>query len=253
MKKKSILLTNDDGYFSEGINSLYNFIKSLGDTYIVAPDREMSATSLSLTLHNPLRAKKIEPHVFAVQGTPADCIYLAVRVLLPKKPDMIISGFNHGPNLGQQDISYSGTVAAAFQGTFLGIPSIAISLIRNQKGKFHFQESGDITLSIVKKLLDHSLPPGLTLNINIPTPPFKGIKITNLGIKRYNPEIIENKDPRKNQYFWIGMSNPKAQGDKNSDVHIIKEGYITITPLQNDLTDYKSISLLQKMFKGIKD
>ena len=243
-KKKKIpliLLTNDDGFFAEGINILQRQLEDLGEVFIIAPDREKSATSLSLTLHRPLRVQKIKRRVFSVDGTPADCIYLALRKLLPHKPSLIISGLNHGPNVGQQDISYSGTVAAAIQGAFLQIPSIAISVLHDEKGQFDFDFSARVGSLMAKELLKMKLPEGIALNINIPPPPVKGIKMAKLGQKRYNPEIIEKKDPRLNTYFWLGSGSPKAIGSKDSDVMVIRRGYITVTPLHTDLTDYQKI------------
>jgi 5'-nucleotidase len=242
-RKPLILLTNDDGFFAEGLEALYRELRSLARVSIVAPDREKSATSLSLTLHRPLRAKKIRPSVYAVDGTPADCIYLAMEKILPRKPDLIISGLNHGPNLGQQDISYSGTVAGAFQGTFLDIPSIAISVMADHKRKYHFNFSASIACQLAEFLLDHRLAPGLTLNINIPPPPVKGLILTRLGQKRYNPEIIEKKDPRGNSYFWIGAGTPKPIGGKGSDLAAVLQGYVSVTPLHTDLTDYGALRL----------
>jgi len=243
--KPLILLTNDDGFYAEGINILFNKLQPLGQIYIIAPDRERSATSLALTLHNPLRVKTIRKNIFSVDGTPADCIYLAVQHLLPRKPDMVISGINPGPNLGQQDISYSGTVAGAVQGTFLQIPSFAVSALPDEQGKYPFSFSASIIYSIAKQLLRNPIPPGITLNINIPSPPVKGLKIAKLGQKRYNPEIEVKKDPRHRVYYWIGTGTPKAIGDKESDVMIIKEGYIPVTPLHRDLTDYHALSLVE--------
>jgi len=248
-KKNLILLTNDDGFFSEGISILFHQLKKLTQVYIVAPDRERSATSLSLTLHHPLRVKKIKEDIYAVDGTPADCVYLAVQKLLPHKPSLLISGLNHGPNVGQQDISYSGTVAAAIQGAFLQIPSMAVSVLPDNKGQYNFDFSALMASQLAAIILANSLPPGISLNVNIPPPPIKGIKMTKLGQKRYNPEIIEKKDPRKNTYFWIGTGNPEAFGDKESDVILINEGYITLTPIHNDLTDYKSLH--SSFFKGL--
>jgi len=238
-----ILLTNDDGIYSEGLTILREHLEHFADIFIVAPDREKSATSLSLTLHRPLRVKRIKQDTFAVDGTPADCVYLAVQKLLPRKPSLLISGLNHGPNLGQQDISYSGTVAGARQGAFLGIPSAAISVLHDQDKQYAFEFSARAASSLVRKLLDHKLPPGISLSINIPPPPVKGMKIVKLGQKRYNPKIIRKKDPRQNFYYWIGTGTPQAIGDKNSDVNIIKKGYITLTPLQTDLTDHPSLKL----------
>ncbi|MFP4082949.1 MAG: 5'/3'-nucleotidase SurE [Candidatus Aminicenantes bacterium] len=254
-EKTLILLTNDDGYFSEGINTLYGQMKDLGQVFIVAPDRERSATSLSLTLHRPLRAKKMKSHIYSVDGTPADCVYLALRRLLPRRPSLLLSGLNHGPNVGQQDISYSGTVAGAIQGAYLQIPSAAISVLPDQRGQFHFDFSARIAHSLAKELLSKKLPPGISLNINIPPPPVKGIKTATLGEKRYNPEIIEKKDPRQTSYFWIGSGHPRSVGDKQSDVALIKQGYITVTPLHTDLTDHRTIDLpsLKSIISGIQD
>jgi 5'-nucleotidase len=239
MTKPLVLLTNDDGFYSRGIEALALHLEKEAQIYIVAPDQERSATSLAINLHRPLRVKNIRENVYAVDGTPADCVYLAVQKILPRKPDFLISGINRGPNLGQQDISYSGTVAGALQGSFLQIPSIAVSVHHNENGEFHYDHAVKICLSLMNKILKNSLPEGTTLNINIPPPPIKGIKLVKLGQKRYNPEISERHDPRNRIYYWIGTGNPKAIGDGDSDVMVIKEGYVTITPLHKDLTDYK--------------
>jgi 5'-nucleotidase len=248
-----ILLTNDDGFFSEGIEALHHQLQDLGEIYIVAPDRERSATSLSLTLHRPLRVKKIRKNVYAVDGTPADCVYMALKKLLPRIPSLLLSGLNLGPNVGQQDISYSGTVAAAIQGAFLGIASAAISVLPDSQGQYSFHFSARVAHEIARILLQEKLPGGISLNVNIPSPPVNGIKMVKLGQKRYNPEIIEKKDPRQNTYFWIGTGNPKSIGDKDSDVKAIKQGFITVTPLHTDSTDYPSIRLpfLQNLLSAI--
>lgn len=253
--KPLILLTNDDGFFAEGIQILKDSVSSLGSVFIVAPDRERSATSLALTLHHPLRVKQTSERVFAVDGTPADCIYLALQKLLPRKPDLILSGINPGPNLGQQDISYSGTVAGAVQGTFLQISSVALSCLPDKDGTCHFDISSRFAKILAERLLKNKLPQGISLNINIPPPPVKGIKSAKLGEKRYNPEILVKKDPRQRDYYWIGTGNPKAMGDHDSDVRIIEEGYITVTPLHRDLTDYDWLnsSGLDSYLNGLQD
>lgn len=241
--KPLVLLTNDDGHFSPGILALFARIKGFAEAWIVAPDRERSANSLSLTLRRPLRIQKIRPRVYAVDGTPADCVYLALKKLLPRRPRLILSGMNLGCNLGQQDISYSGTVAAAIQGAFLGIPSAAVSLIPNNAGHFDFHTAAGFVAETAKVLLRKKLPPGFALNINIPPEPVKGIKIAKLGQKRYNPEIIAKKDPRGEIYYWIGPGNPQASGDDGTDVRTVLRGFITITPLHKDLTDYGMMGL----------
>ncbi len=252
-KEPLILLTNDDGFYAEGISVLSDELKNLGEIFIVAPDQEKSASSLALTLHHPLRVNPIKKNRYAVTGTPADCVYLAVQKFLPRLPDLLISGINHGPNLGQQDTSYSGTVAGAKQGAFLNIPSMAVSLIPDNGGRFLFAAAARIVHAIAKKILATSFPQGIFLNINIPSPPLKGIKIAHLGQKRYHPQVIEKQDPRGRFYYWIGTGNPKAMGDENSDVMVVKEGFMTVTPLQNDSTDFPSLlsGKLSKILEGL--
>ena len=248
-----ILLTNDDGFFAEGLAALEKEMQAQGEVYVVAPDRERSATSLSITLHSPLRVKQIRNRVFAMDGTPTDCVYMAVQKLCPRRPDLLISGINPGPNLGQQDIAYSGTVAGALQGTFLKIPSMAVSLIHGQKEDADFDGAARLTGRIARSLLTDPLPEGITLNVNIPSPPVKGIRLVKLGEKRYNPEITSRTDPRNRTYYWIGTGTPKAIGDRDSDVKTIKDGYATVTPLHRDLTHYPTLDSqpLRSIFERI--
>ena len=237
--KPLVLLTNDDGYFSPALAALAKSLRKIADVRVVAPDRERSANSLSLTLRRPLRLFRVRPGVFAVDGTPADCIYLALKSLLPRRPDLILSGMNLGPNLGEQDISYSGTVAAAIQGTFLGIPSVAVSLLPDAAGNFDLGASAAFVTEVSRRLLAKRLPAGITLNINIPPPPVRGVRVTGLGQKRYEPEVIEKKDPRGRLYYWIGTSDPQGSGGARSDVRAVAGGFISVTPLHTDLTDYR--------------
>ncbi|MBC7360980.1 MAG: 5'/3'-nucleotidase SurE [Candidatus Aminicenantes bacterium] len=241
-KEFLFLLTNDDGYFSPGITVLSEELSQLGQVYIVAPDREKSSISLALTLRRPLRAEKVGKNVYAVDGTPADCVYIAMRYVLPRKPDFLISGMNLGANLGCQDVSYSGTVAAALQGTFMGIPSIAVSLISRNGKQYDFEKAARLVRLLLEILLKKKLPPKTYLNVNIPPFPIKGITITRLGEKRYSPELIKKKDPRGKTYFWIGVGNPKAIGPKNSDVQVVDRGWVSITPLQIDRTAHQLAS-----------
>ncbi len=237
--KPLVLLTNDDGYFSPALAALAARLRPACEVRIVAPDRERSANSLSLTLRRPLRLFKVRPGVFAVDGTPADCIYLALKNLLPRRPDLIVSGMNLGPNLGEQDIAYSGTVAAAIQGTFLGIPSVAVSLIPDAEGSFDLGGAAAFVAAVARRLLAKRIPPGVTLNINIPPPPVRGVRISGLGQKKYEPEVIEKRDPRGRLYYWIGTSDPEGSGDARSDVRAVAEGFISVTPLHTDMTDYR--------------
>jgi len=248
-----ILLTNDDGFYSEGIEVLREEMTSRGDVYIVAPDRERSATSQALTLHHPLRAKEVRDRVFSVDGTPADCIYLAVRALLPRPPDLVLSGINPGPNVGQQDVSYSGTVAGAVQGGYLGIPSLAVSLIPDGNGGCHYPFTARLAARLAEAMLKGAVPPGGILNLNVPPPPIRGIRTAGLGEKRYHPEVIARRDPRNREYFWIGTGTPRAVGAPDSDVMSTRDGFATVTPLHRDLTDYRSLDGfdLDGIFKDI--
>jgi 5'/3'-nucleotidase len=237
-----ILLTNDDGFYCETIQVLFRRMGTLGRTYIVAPDRERSACSLAVTLRRPLRVQRVKPRVWAVEGTPVDCVYFALQKFLPRRPDLIISGMNPGPNLGQQDINYSGTVAGAIQGTFHGIPSIAVSLLPGADGRFDLKPAAEIVRTIAADVLASGLPPGTALNVNIPPLPAKGVKITRLGWKFYDPEIIEKTDPRNSTYYWIGTGTPRRVGDAGTDVMAAHDGYISLTPLHTDMTAHHSLS-----------
>jgi len=241
-RKPLILLTNDDGFFRETIQVPFRRLGSLGKTYIVAPDREKSASSLAITLRQPLRIHHIKPRIWAVEGTPGDCIYFALQKLLPRRPDLIISGINPGPNLGQQDINYSGTVAGALQGTFLGVPSLAVSMLPDARGRFALDFAADVARRLAAWVLESGLPAGVALNVNVPPPPVKGVKVTRLGWKFYDPEIIEKKDPRDSSYYWIGTGTPKRVGDKDTDVIAAHEGYITLTPLHTDMTAHHALA-----------
>jgi len=249
-----ILLTNDDGFYRETIQVLFRSLAPLGRTYIVAPDRERSACSLAVTLRRPLRVQHVKPRVWAVEGTPVDCIYFALQKFLPRRPDLIISGMNPGPNLGQQDINYSGTVAGAIQGTFLGIPSLAVSLLPDAKGRFDLTASAAIVRTIAADILEHGLPPGTALNVNIPPAPVKGVKITRLGWKFYDPEIVEKTDPRNASYYWIGTGTPRRVGDAGTDVMAAHAGYISLTPLHTDMTAHQVLGSpkLRRIARSLK-
>jgi 5'-nucleotidase len=239
--RPTILLTNDDGFYRETIQILFRKLAAIGRTYIVAPDREKSACSLAVTLRQPLRVQHIKPRVWAVEGTPVDCIYFALQKFLPRRPDLIISGMNPGPNLGQQDINYSGTVAGAIQGTFNGIPSMAVSLLPDAEGRFNLKYAAEIVRMVASDVLSHGLPPATALNVNIPQPPVRGVKITRLGWKFYDPEIIEKTDPRNSSYYWIGTGTPRRVGDAGTDVMAAHAGYISLTPLHTDMTAHHTL------------
>jgi 5'-nucleotidase len=242
----NFFLNNDDGIWAEGLLTLAKEIRKIGKVLIVAPDREQSATSHSLTLHRPLRINKIEPDRYAVDGTPTDAVMVAFHGLLKrKKPDLLISGINQGPNLGD-DVTYSGTVAAAIEGTLLGIPSIAVSHSNWVPGEFG--AAARWTARFVQKLAAEKLPPGTFLNINFPRVPknrrFSHYQITKLGARKYNDVIIRKTDPRGKHYYWIG-GEPTYRRAEETDFTAVAAGKVSITPLKVDLTDYAALSYLQ--------
>lgn len=245
-----ILVSNDDGVNSEGLDALAVSLRELGDVFVVAPDRDQSAASHSLSLHRPLRAERISEKIFSVDGTPTDCINLAVNGLLKdKKPDLVVSGINKAANLGD-DITYSGTVSAAIEGTLLKIPSIAISLAAREN--FKFDTASYYAKLIAKYVLKNNLPPDVLLNVNVPNlnlNDIKGIKITKQGKRVYEEPIVEKTDPRGKAYFWIGGNELGFVDIKNSDIETVIKGYISITPIKLDLTDYEYLEILSNDFK----
>ena len=242
-----ILITNDDGYYADGIQHLKDALKEDNDVYIVAPDREKSAASHSLTLDFPLRINKKSDRDYVVDGTPTDCVLVAVHGLMKNDlPELVISGINHGPNMGE-DVTYSGTVAAAFEGTILGIRSLAISLVGHEEPQF---DTAKIFIRGFVKCLDQfKNEPGTLMNINIPgLPPskIKGIAITKLGNRIYRDDIIQNVDPRGKSYYWIGGDTPIWKKERGTDFEAIEQRKISITPLHLDLTHYPGIENLKK-------
>lgn len=246
-EKKMILVTNDDGVHSEGILTLARALREVGEVYIVAPDRERSAIAHSLTLHRPLRVEKLRKNVYSVDGTPADCVHLGVHAIVPKRPNLIVSGINKGGNLGD-DITYSGTVSAAFEGTLLGIPSFAISIV--SRSNFKFMTAAKFAVRVAKFILKHGLPKDTLLNINVPNLPeneIKSYKITKQGRWIHNGNaVIEKVDPRGKKYYWIGSGELIFDQDKDTDFDAVSNSYISITPLHLDLTNYASIRQLKR-------
>ena len=236
-----ILVTNDDGIHADGLRALAKALRTLGNVTVVAPDREQSAASHALTLHRPLRIKRVEEGVLSVDGTPTDCVLLGVHGFLKQKPDLVVSGINHGPNMGN-DTSYSGTVAAAVEGTLLGIPSVAISLATWEGADF--EPAAEVARELVKTFLDRGIHPGMCLSVNVPPIPrhaMKGIRVTRLGKRVYHDVIVEKTDPRGKLYYWIGGEDPTWEQDELSDFNAVSEGYVSVTPLSLELTDYKAI------------
>ena len=246
LMSKRILISNDDGINSEGLHKLHETLKKLGEVYVVAPDRDQSAVSHSLTLYRPLRLDKTSDFIYTVDGTPTDCINLAINgILRDKKPDLVVSGSNKGENLGD-DITYSGTVSAAMEGTLLGVPSIAISLVG--RGDFNFDLASYHSELIAKYVLENGLPKDTLLNVNIPNIPpeeIRGIMITKQGKRLYDAPIVEKVDPRGKKYYWIGGDELGFLSIDNSDIVAVKEGYVSVTPIGLDLTKYDLIDKLK--------
>lgn len=246
-KRPLILVTNDDGFYSFGIKVLEKCLRPLGQVITVAPDSERSAASHSLTLHRPLRVHQIKPDIYSVDGTPTDCITLAVKEILPRHPDIIVSGINKGANLGD-DVHYSGTVSAALEGGIMGIPSVAISLMTLSEAG-HFMTAGKFATRLVKKVLQEVLPPGIILNVNVPNVPpkqVKGYQFTKQGKRNYGDIIAERIDPRGRKYYWLGGDQFGFEDIKGSDCNAILGNYISITPIRVNLTDHQFLETLAK-------
>ncbi|MBI5810050.1 MAG: 5'/3'-nucleotidase SurE [Deltaproteobacteria bacterium] len=248
--KKLILISNDDGIRSEGIRTLAGALRRIGTVYVVAPDRERSAASHSLTLHRPLRVVEAGLREYAVDGTPTDCISLAVNGgILPGMPDIVVSGINKGGNLGE-DVSYSGTVSAAMEGTLLGIPSIAVSLVPSRlynKDSLDFANAARFSARIVRHVLRNGVPKDTLLNVNVPSvKSIKGYKITKQGKRFFSDVVVEKIDPRGRKYYWIGGDIERWEGGREADFYAVSKGYVSITPIHLDMTNYSSIEELKR-------
>lgn len=247
-----ILVSNDDGYQAAGIKALASSLKRIGRVVIVAPQWEQSGTSHSLTLYRPLRTKNIAPDIFAVSGTPTDAVMIAVYCILKKKPDIVISGINHGPNMAD-DITYSGTVAAAMEGTILDIPSIAVSLAVSNHGepltRKRFARAASFTTRLANAVLKNGVPRSTLLNVNVPDTPEASARhymITKLGKREYHDVITEKIDPRGEPYYWIGGHYIITDKGPQTDYGAIQNNLISVTPLHVDLTDTKIVEELKK-------
>ncbi len=236
-----ILLTNDDGIHSDGLSVLEKALREIGDVYVIAPAAEMSGAAHSLTLSRPLRIRQIDERHWTVDGTPTDCVTLALHKILSEvqRPDLCVSGINHGGNLGD-DATYSGTVAGALEATILGVPGIAVSLVAREN--FDFTEASRFALLAARKVLSEGLPEGTLLNINVPLGGVKGVKVTRQGIKNARPVISEHIDPRGKPYFWIGEQYFRSAAEAGTDYRAIEEGYVSITPLRSDMTDHAALN-----------
>jgi 5'-nucleotidase len=238
-----ILLTNDDGIHSDGLTKLEEALREVGDVYTVAPASEMSGASHSLTLSRPLRIRHIDRRHWTVDGTPTDCVTLALHRILPEeeRPDICVSGINHGGNLGD-DASYSGTVAGALEATILGVPGLAFSLVAREN--FDFTEAARFAVVAVRKALTEGLPEGTLLNVNVPAGPIKGVRVTRQGIKNARPIISEHIDPRGKAYYWIGEEYYSSTFEDGTDYYAVEHGYISVTPLRSDMTNHAELPSL---------
>jgi 5'-nucleotidase len=237
-----ILVSNDDGIHSEGLHALEDALKTVGEVYTVAPDREQNAVSHSLTLHRPLRIEELAPRRFAVNGTPTDCVNLAIKGYLPVRPNLVVSGINKGANLGD-DITYSGTVSAAIEGSLLAIPSIAISLVIQEK-PHHFETAAEFAATLAAQVIAQGMPTDTLLNVNVPNLPrqeIKGYRLTRQGKRRYAETIDARIDPRGRKYYWIGGDDLGFDPDEGTDCVAVHEGFISVTPLHVDLTNYRAL------------
>lgn len=242
-----ILVTNDDGVYSPGIQVLAKRLRELDDVIIVAPDRERSAAGHSMTLHRPLLIEQIREHVYSVNGTPTDCVNIAVKGLLPETPRLVLSGINKGPNLGD-DVTYSGTVAGAMEGILLGIPSIALSVAAREN--FRFAEAAEVAFRIASLTLKTGLPAGTLLNVNVPNvaiDQLRGTAVTRLGKRIYHQLTVERMDPRGKKYYWIGGGEPEWEHAEGTDFDAVDRGMVSVTPLHLDLTDYAAFDRLQTL------
>jgi len=243
----TFLLVNDDGYFSPGINALREALKTLGRVVVVAPDRNLSGVGHSLTFTKPLRMRKIDTDFYAViDGTPADCVHLGYRVILEeKKPDLVLSGINEGPNLGE-DITYSGTVSGAMEGRILGIPSIAFSAFGREN--IMFEEIAKACVDVVKMVLEKGMPEDTYLNVNVPNLPYeeiKGIMLTRQGKRAYKERVFKYLDPYGKPLYWIAAEEFGWEAQEGTDYWAVLHGYVSVTPLQLDLTNYGAFEKLK--------
>ncbi len=241
-----ILLSNDDGIHAPGLRALARALETIGQLTVVAPDRNRSGASNSLTLGRPLRINEMQPGWYSVDGTPTDCVHLAITGLLDHRPDIVVSGINAGANLGD-DTLYSGTVAAAMEGRFMGLPAIAVSNVAHQPK--HYDAAAQVVVRMLTDLPSHPLPPGGILNINVPDLPYeqlKGVEVARLGYRHIAEDVVRDKDPRGRPIYWIGPAGGEEDAGPGTDFHAINQHKVAVTPLQIDLTNHNALA-------GLKD
>lgn len=241
-----LLLSNDDGVQATGLKLLADTLASLGKLTVVAPNLDQSASSNSLTLDRPIRAQAIAENWYAVDGTPTDCVHLAITGLIEDEPDIVVSGINAGANLGD-DVIYSGTVAAAMEGRFLGLPSVAISVVSSQP--LYLKDAAQVSFEIVSKLALTQLPGDVIINVNIPNLPkekLKGIRATRLGNRHKAEAVIKAEDPRGKPIYWVGAAGPEQDAGPGTDFHAVNNGYVSVSPMHLDLTHYDAMEPVKK-------
>lgn len=241
---KKILVSNDDGYLATGINALTAALEEIAEVVVVAPDRNRSAASNSLTLNNPLRITETAPNRYKVDGTPSDCVHLALTGVLDFEPDLVVSGVNHGANLGD-DVIYSGTVAAAMEGRFLGLPTIAVSLVG--QSLTHFETAARVAAELVNKIEDAPIDSGIILNVNVPDLEFdalKGVRATRLGFRHKAEKILRDKDPYGRPIYWIGPPGDGHDAGDETDFEAVEQGFASVTPIKVDLTRHSALGPL---------
>jgi 5'-nucleotidase len=245
-----ILLSNDDGYHAAGLAALARSLGDLAELVIVAPDRNQSGSSHSLTLDNPLRVGRTEAGIYFVNGTPTDCVHLAITGLLKDEPDMVISGVNHGANLGD-DVLYSGTVAAAIEGRFLGLPAMAISLVSDSSD--NLDTAARAAAALLQRLQQQPLPADTILNVNVPDRPWDelaGFQATRLGFRHRSEAAVPQLDPKGRTVYWVGPAGGGQDAGPGTDFHAIEQGFVSVTPLQVDLTRHDSVAELTQWLEN---
>ncbi|MBM9514228.1 5'/3'-nucleotidase SurE [Desulfogranum marinum] len=249
MTKPLILVTNDDGVHAPGLQALHDAVATLGEAVVVAPERDNSAVSHSITMNRPLRVVRLDEHIYTLDGTPTDCVTIALNKILDRRPALIVSGINPGANLGD-DISYSGTVSAAIEGTMYDIPSLAFSLEGSQP--FNFEVAAGVAWKLASMALAFKLPPGSLLNINVPplaADKIHGIRFTCQGRRVYKDAIQETFDPGGRKHYWIGGGTVHWSGGSNTDEQAVRQGYISVTPIQLDVTNHSGLDYLEQRWK----
>ena len=241
-----ILVSNDDGYLATGINVLTDALAEIADVVVVAPDRNRSAASNSLTLHDPLRVSRVAENRYRVNGTPSDCVHLALTGFLDEEPDLVVSGINHGANLGD-DVIYSGTVAAAMEGRFLGFPTIAVSLVGHKLK--HFETAARVATELVQRLEQDPLPSEFIFNVNVPNRPYEdlnGTKVARLGFRHKSEPVVRSEDPHGRTIYWVGPAGTGQDSGVGTDFDAIEQGAVAITPLKVDLTRHEALSQVEE-------